>query len=77
MRAPSPLRGVPNVSLATLNEDGSPWISPVATLFLSDDMQGIYFEQYPRHMSRNLKRGQRICVLIVNTNPMLWGGTIL
>ncbi len=73
----SPWRGVPYCALATVNEDGSPRVTPLGTLFLAEDMRGFYFELYSRHMSQNLDRDPRICVLVVNTRMSLWGRAIL
>ena len=75
--SPSPWRGVPYCALATVNEDGSPRVTPVGTLFLGEDMRGFYFELYSRHMSQNLDSDQRICVLVVNRSLSLWGRAIL
>ncbi len=75
--SPSPWRGVPYCALATVNEDGSPRVTPLGTLFLAEDTRGFYFELYSRHMSQNLDRDPRICVLVVNTRMSLWGRAIL
>lgn len=55
-------------SIATINEDGSPHVTPVGSLILRDDRTGFYFEAYAAGLSRNLKRDKRICVMAVNTN---------
>ena len=38
-------------ALATINEDGSPHITPIGALFLRDNLTGFFFDQFPN--SRN------------------------
>lgn len=54
-------------SIATINDDGSPHVTPIGSLILRDDRTGFYFEEYPSGLSRNLKRDKRVCVMAVNT----------
>ena len=55
-------------AVATVNEDGTPHITPITSLFLRDDKTGFYFDEFPVHMSRNLERNPRICILAVNSD---------
>lgn len=55
-----------NYAFATANEDGSPHVSPIGSLFLRDNQTGFYFEEYSRILNKNLNRDNRICVLAVN-----------
>ena len=59
-------------AIATVNEDGSPHVTPIASLFLREDKAGFYFDEFPVHMSRNLERDPRVCILAVNSNPQFW-----
>jgi hypothetical protein len=59
-------------ALATVNEDGSPRVTPIGALFLREDKTGFYFEEFPVHMSKNLERNPRVCILAVNSNPTFW-----
>ncbi|MCJ7546310.1 MAG: pyridoxamine 5'-phosphate oxidase family protein [Deltaproteobacteria bacterium] len=56
-------------AIATVNEDGSPHVTPIASLFLREDKTGFYFDEFPIHMSRNLERDPRVCILAVNSDP--------
>jgi hypothetical protein len=60
-------------SIATVNEDGSPHVTPIGSLILRDDCTGFYFEEYTSNLSKNLLQNKRICVMAVNTAkwPML------
>lgn len=59
-------------SVATVNADGSPHVTPIGALFLREDKTGFYFEEFPVSMSRNLERNPRVCILAVNSNPTFW-----
>ncbi len=59
---------IPYQTVATINEDGSPHITPIGSLILKEDKQGFYIEAFSRHMPRNLQQDQRICILLVNMN---------
>ncbi|MEW6441924.1 MAG: pyridoxamine 5'-phosphate oxidase family protein [bacterium] len=65
-------RGMKYVSIATVNEDGSPHVTPVGSLVLADDRQALYFEEFSRHMAGNLRRNQQVCVQVVNDGYGFW-----
>ncbi len=55
-------------AVATVNEDGSPHVTPIGSLFLGDDQKGFYFEEYVSALARNLRYNKHICVLAVNSS---------
>ena len=64
-------------AVATVNEDGSPHITPIGALILRSNQTGFYFEENPKKMPRNLKRNPRVCVLAVNADKLFWGKSLL
>jgi predicted pyridoxine 5'-phosphate oxidase superfamily flavin-nucleotide-binding protein len=64
-------------AVATINEDGSPHVSPIGALILRDNQTGFYFEENPKKMPRNLKRNPRVCILAVNADKLFWGKALL
>jgi hypothetical protein len=60
-------------AVATVNEDGSPYLTPIGSLFLSEAKAGFYFDVYSVNMSKNLERDPRVCVLAVNSHVSYWG----
>jgi len=60
-------------SVATVNEDGTPHITPIGGLILRDDRTGFYFDEFPRKMRDNIKHRPRICVMAVNADKTFWG----
>jgi hypothetical protein len=61
-------------TVASINEDGSPHVTPIGSLLLGEEGRGVYFENYPRNLPRNLQRDQRVCIAAVNTSrwPLIW-----
>ena len=59
-------------AVATVNQDGTPHVTPIGALFLRDDNTGFYFDEFPVNMSKNIKRNQRVCILAVNSGILFW-----
>ena len=59
-------------TIATVNEDGSPHITPIGSLILRDDCTGYFFEEYSQRMTSNFKHNNRICILAVNSGIRYW-----
>jgi hypothetical protein len=68
---------IPYCAFATVNEDGSPRVAPYTSLILGENMQGFYFDELSQHISSNLERDQRICVLILPNNKWFWIKSVL
>jgi hypothetical protein len=61
-----------HVSIASVNEDNQPTITPIGSLFLNDNLTGFYFEKYATKLNTNSKVNKKICVLAVNSNKWFW-----
>ncbi len=59
-------------AIATVNEDGSPHITPIGSLFLRDNCTGYFFEEYSQKMADNFKSNNRICILAINSGIRYW-----
>lgn len=59
-------------AIATVNENGSPHITPIGSLILRKNKTGFYFEEYVKNMSQNFNRDKRVCVMAVNSGK--WFG---
>ena len=64
-------------AVATVNEDGSPHVTPIGALILRDSQTGFYFEENPIKMPRNLKRNPRVCIMAVNADKIFWGKALI
>ncbi|GAH09230.1 unnamed protein product [marine sediment metagenome] len=52
-------------AVATVNDDGTPHVTPIGALFLRADQTGFYFDEYPSKMPENLRRNPRVCILAI------------
>lgn len=59
-------------SLATVNENGEPHVTPIGSLILRQPGQGIYFEEFTRQLPRNIQHNKQVCVLAVNSSRWFW-----
>lgn len=61
-----------SLSMATTNEDGSPQVTPIGSLFLTGVGKGLYFEKLPQRMRSNLDRDPRFSILAVRGGRFYW-----
>lgn len=54
-------------SIASVNSNGMPHVTPIGSLILGNDKKGIYFEKYPVNLPKNIENNRNVCVLGVNT----------
>ena len=59
-------------SMATVNEDGSPHITPIGSLILREDPSGYFFDEYCTRTRENIARNPRVCFLAVNADRSFW-----
>ncbi len=59
-------------SIASIDENGLPHISPIGSLVLGKQGQAIYFEEFTRKLPKNIKSRQDICVMAVNSSKWFW-----
>lgn len=59
-------------SLATVNENGEPHVTPIGSLILRQPGHGIYFEEFTRQLPRNVQNNKQVCVLAVNSSRWFW-----
>ncbi len=65
-------RSTLHCAVASINEDGSPHVSPIGSVLLTDRGQGIYFDVFASGLSRNLERAPRLTVLAVDSSRWFW-----
>ncbi|WP_158838174.1 pyridoxamine 5'-phosphate oxidase family protein [Polaribacter sp. L3A8] len=61
-----------HVSIASVNEENQPTITPIGSLFLNKDQTGFYFEKFASKLKVNSKTNKNICVLAVNSSKWFW-----
>jgi len=58
--------------VATVNEDGSPHITPIGSICLRNDQTGFYFEEFSQKMPKNFEHNNRICIMVMNSGTLFW-----
>ena len=64
-------------ALATINEDGTPHVTPIGSLILRKDKTGFFFEEFPAKMPENFSHNKRVCVLAINAGKLYWFKSLL
>lgn len=61
-----------HVSIASVDSENKPTVTPIGSLFLNDNMSGFYFEKYPSKLPEHAEVNANICVLAVNSGSWFW-----
>jgi uncharacterized protein len=61
-----------HVSVATVNADGSPHVTPIGSLALRDDPSGYFFDEFCSRTRENLNRNPTVCIIAVNAEKTFW-----
>ncbi|MFD0761203.1 hypothetical protein ACFQZW_03840 [Lutibacter aestuarii] len=60
------------VSIASVDTNNNPTVTPIGSLFLNDNQTGFYFEKFPSKLPLCENLNKNICVLGVNSNRWFW-----
>lgn len=61
-----------HVSIASVNQDNQPTVTPIGTFFLNGNQTGFYFEAYATKLPQNVKTNRNVCILGVNSSAWFW-----
>lgn len=61
-----------HVSIASVDSENNPTVTPIGSLFLRKNQTGFYFEKFPSKLPTHAKTNRRVCVLAVNSNNWFW-----
>jgi len=61
-----------HVSIASVDADNNPTVTPIGSLFLNHDQTGFYFEKFPSKLPEHVRVNKNICVLGVNSGTFFW-----
>ena len=61
-----------HVSIASVDANNNPTVTPIGSLFLNDNQAGFYFEKFPSKLPEHVKVNKNICVLGVNSGTFFW-----
>ncbi|HIE41467.1 MAG TPA: pyridoxamine 5'-phosphate oxidase family protein [Candidatus Aenigmarchaeota archaeon] len=60
------------MSIASVDANNHPTVTPIGSLFLNDNQTGFYFEKFPSKLPKHAEQNNSICVLGVNSNRWFW-----
>ena len=60
------------VSIASVDIENNPTVTPIGSLFLNNNQTGFYFEKYPTKLPQQAHENNMICALAVNSNTWFW-----
>ncbi len=60
------------VSVASVDSENNPTVTPIGSLFLNEDQTGFYFEKFPSKLPKHATNNRNICLLGVNSGRMFW-----
>lgn len=61
-----------HVSIASVDKESNPTVTPVGSLFLNDNQTEFYFEKYPKKLPKHAESNPNVCVLGVNSSTFFW-----
>ena len=59
-------------SIASVDSDNNPTVTPIGTVFLNKNQTGFYFEEFTSNLPNNSKTNKKICILAVNSSKLFW-----
>ncbi|MDH3578558.1 MAG: pyridoxamine 5'-phosphate oxidase family protein [Gammaproteobacteria bacterium] len=59
-------------AISTINPDGTPHVTPIGSLILTDPGEAYFFEVFTQKLPRNLDNGSPVAVLGVISSSRLW-----
>ena len=60
------------VSIASVDSENNPTVTPIGSLFLNDNQTGFYFEKFPSKLPEHAKSNPKVCLLGVNSGRIFW-----
>ena len=61
-----------HISIASIDSENNPTVTPIGSLFLNDNQTGFYFEKFPSKLPQHAKNNKKICLLGVNSGQIFW-----
>lgn len=60
------------VSIASVDSENNPTVTPIGSLFLNDNQSGFYFEKFPSKLPEHAITNPNVCLLGVNSGRIFW-----
>lgn len=59
-------------SIATVDAQLQPTITPIGTLFLRENQTGFFFDTYAESFKEHLPQNNKACIQVVNSSRLFW-----
>ncbi|MFH7766175.1 pyridoxamine 5'-phosphate oxidase family protein [Acinetobacter sp. BSP-28] len=59
-------------SIATVDANLQPTVTPIGTLFLRENPSGFFFDTYTESLQQNLQQNSKACIQAVNSSRLFW-----
>jgi len=60
------------VSIASVDANNNPTVTPIGSLFLNSNQTGFYFEKFPSKLPKHAENNPKVCLLGVNSGRIFW-----
>ena len=60
------------ISMASVDAENHPTVTPIGSFFLNDDQTGFYFEKFPSKLPQHALKNPNVCLLAVNSGRLFW-----
>jgi len=67
----------PYCSIASIDEDGRPRVTPIGSVYLDPSGKGFFLERFTSGLPLNIDRGSPICLMAVDARPSFWLGALI
>jgi len=64
-------------SIASVDANGNPHVTPIGFVFLGNDGTGYYFEKYSKQLPQNYATNRNVCLMAVNSSFIFWFKSLL
>lgn len=61
-----------HISIASVDSENNPTVTPIGSLFLNNNQTGFYFEKFPSKLPEHAESNPKICLLGVNSGSVFW-----
>lgn len=60
------------VSVASVDAENNPTVTPIGSMFLNDNQTEFYFEKFPSILPQHAAQNPNVCLLAVNSGRLFW-----
>ncbi len=71
------IAGAPFCSIASIDEDGRPRVTPIGSVYLKQGGKGFFLERFTSGLPLNIDRQSPISLMAVNTSATFWLGGLI